>query len=191
MLILTNEPFWLTKFSWPHFHFCFQPPQPQPLSSSAGSKVTLNQFDCSLCSKSFTSRPLLTRHLKNHTTAAAAAATTPIISDGTAAVAVAATTTTTTVILQCETKSNNQVSIVKPIKTELDHSSTASVSESQNNIKSHSTSGAGVTASSRAHNGEKRFQCGQCSKRFPTSKDLKRHDVVHTGNREFQCSFCR
>merc|ERR1711935_645400 len=37
---------------------------------------------------------------------------------------------------------------------------------------------------------EKRFQCGQCSKRFPTSKDLKRHDVVHTGNREFQCSFC-
>ena len=38
--------------------------------------------------------------------------------------------------------------------------------------------------------GEKRFQCGQCSKRFPTSKDLKRHDVVHTGNREFQCSFC-
>ena len=42
----------------------------------------------------------------------------------------------------------------------------------------------------KRHPGEKRFQCGQCNKRFPTSKDLKRHDVVHTGNREFQCSFC-
>merc|ERR1719328_460782 len=48
------------------------------------------------------------------------------------------------------------------------------------------------TPSRRSHReqGEKRFQCGQCFKRFPTSKDLKRHDVVHTGNREFQCSFC-
>jgi hypothetical protein len=42
----------------------------------------------------------------------------------------------------------------------------------------------------KRHAGEKKFQCSQCSKRFPTSKDLKRHDVVHTGNREFQCSFC-
>merc|ERR1719322_440445 len=48
------------------------------------------------------------------------------------------------------------------------------------------------TPSRRSHReqGEKRFQCTQCSKKFPTSKDLKRHDVVHTGNREFQCSFC-
>merc|ERR1711981_1237110 len=48
------------------------------------------------------------------------------------------------------------------------------------------------TPSRRSHReqGEKRFQCMQCSKKFPTSKDLKRHDVVHTGNREFQCSFC-
>merc|ERR1719219_2213515 len=51
---------------------------------------------------------------------------------------------------------------------------------------------AATTPSRRSHReqGEKRFQCGQCFKRFPTSKDLKRHDVVHTGNREFQCSFC-
>ena len=42
----------------------------------------------------------------------------------------------------------------------------------------------------KRHPGEKRFQCGQCNKRFPTSKDLKRHEVVHTGNRDFQCSFC-
>ena len=40
------------------------------------------------------------------------------------------------------------------------------------------------TPSRRSHReqGEKRFQCTQCSKKFPTSKDLKRHDVVHTGN---------
>ena len=39
------------------------------------------------------------------------------------------------------------------------------------------------TPSRRSHReqGEKRFQCTQCSKKFPTSKDLKRHDVVHTG----------
>ena len=42
----------------------------------------------------------------------------------------------------------------------------------------------------RKDQGEKRFACSQCPKRFPTSKDLKRHDVVHTGNREFQCTFC-
>ena len=53
------------------------------------------------------------------------------------------------------------------------------------------TSCGGTTGrSDKRQPGEKRFQCGQCSKRFPTSKDLKRHDVVHTGNREFQCSFC-
>jgi hypothetical protein len=40
-----------------------------------------------------------------------------------------------------------------------------------------------TTPSRRSHReqGEKRFQCMQCSKKFPTSKDLKRHDVVHTG----------
>ena len=42
---------------------------------------------------------------------------------------------------------------------------------------------AATTPSRRSHReqGEKRFQCMQCSKKFPTSKDLKRHDVVHTG----------
>merc|ERR1719242_1099473 len=48
----------------------------------------------------------------------------------------------------------------------------------------------GSDSAGKRQPGEKRFQCGQCFKRFPTSKDLKRHDVVHTGNREFQCSFC-
>ena len=49
---------------------------------------------------------------------------------------------------------------------------------------SSSVSAANNTPSRRSHReqGEKRFQCMQCSKKFPTSKDLKRHDVVHTGN---------
>lgn len=57
-------------------------------------------------------------------------------------------------------------------------------------VPTSSTSGAISPTDVKRHQGEKKFQCSQCSKRFPTSKDLKRHDVVHTGNREFQCSFC-
>ena len=66
-------------------------------------------------------------------------------------------------------------------------------SASNNDIQQSSRGGGGGMGSDSAGKrqpGEKRFQCGQCFKRFPTSKDLKRHDVVHTGNREFQCSFC-
>ena len=65
-------------------------------------------------------------------------------------------------------------------------------SASNNDIQQSSRGGGGMGSDSagKRQPGEKRFQCGQCFKRFPTSKDLKRHDVVHTGNREFQCSFC-
>jgi len=38
---------------------------------------------------------------------------------------------------------------------------------------------------------ERKFHCPRCPKRFPTSKDLKRHDVVHTGQRAFQVSPAR
>ena len=37
---------------------------------------------------------------------------------------------------------------------------------------------------------EAQKQCDQCSKQFMTKKDLKRHMVVHTGQREFSCLFC-
>ena len=39
---------------------------------------------------------------------------------------------------------------------------------------------------------EKRFKChyNNCRKEFVTLKDLKRHWVVHTGSRDFKCSFC-
>ena len=40
---------------------------------------------------------------------------------------------------------------------------------------------------------EKRYQCHylNCGKRFVTSKDLRRHWVVHTRLREFKCSYCK
>lgn len=37
---------------------------------------------------------------------------------------------------------------------------------------------------------DKKFMCTQCDKKFFTRKDLKRHSVVHTGNREFCCPHC-
>jgi len=37
---------------------------------------------------------------------------------------------------------------------------------------------------------DKKFCCDQCDKKFFTRKDLKRHSVVHTGNREFSCPHC-
>lgn len=38
----------------------------------------------------------------------------------------------------------------------------------------------------------KRFHChfADCKKGFPTLKDLRRHWVVHTGSREYKCSYC-
>jgi len=49
-----------------------------------------------------------------------------------------------------------------------------------------------VHAGSRTMKGslDKKFVCGQCDKKFFTRKDLKRHSVVHTGNREFSCPHC-
>jgi len=49
-----------------------------------------------------------------------------------------------------------------------------------------------VHAGSRTIKGsvDKKFVCNQCEKKFFTRKDLKRHSVVHTGNREFSCPHC-
>ena len=64
-------------------------------------------------------------------------------------------------------------------KERLDHSSIGAIGSPS----AAAPTAAANTPSRRSHReqGEKRFQCMQCSKKFPTSKDLKRHDVVHTG----------
>ena len=64
------------------------------------------------------------------------------------------------------------------LKASADHNSMVATTSS-----TASSTPATNTPSRRSHReqGEKRFQCTQCSKKFPTSKDLKRHDVVHTG----------
>lgn len=56
--------------------------------------------------------------------------------------------------------------------------------EVMNHLKMHSAS--------RVSKGtmDKKYPCDQCSKKFPTKKDLRRHSVVHTGNREFACQHC-
>ncbi|CAG9859489.1 unnamed protein product [Phyllotreta striolata] len=37
---------------------------------------------------------------------------------------------------------------------------------------------------------EKKFKCDECGRRFFTRKDVRRHNVVHTGMRDFLCQYC-
>lgn len=175
------------------------PPNTSPTVATANEQakvVNLNQYDCNLCSKSFSSKSLLTRHLKNHHSIATIAATSsnsPTASSSSSPPSAAVVGSDgQALILRCEQDGCNgrtfssQISLVKHIK---------SVHEGMHTCASPTASASSDGSSSSESQqvkrlNEKRFQCLLCNKRFPTSKDLKRHDVVHTGNREFQCSFC-
>lgn len=144
--------------------------------------VNLNQYDCNLCSKSFSSRSLLTRHLKNHSAAGAA------VGGGGKANSPPSTGSSPPVTgSEAADPFASQISLVKHIKSS--HELVSCSSPTASSASEGSCSGSLESQHVKRLN-EKRFQCGQCSKRFPTSKDLKRHEVVHTGNRDFQCSFC-
>ena len=144
--------------------------------------VNLNQYDCNLCSKSFSSRSLLTRHLKNHSAAGAA------VGGGGKANSPPSTGSSPPVTgSEAADSFASQISLVKHIKSS--HELVSCSSPTASSASDGSCSGSLESQHVKRLN-EKRFQCGQCSKRFPTSKDLKRHEVVHTGNRDFQCSFC-
>ena len=155
--------------------------------------VNLNQYDCNLCSKSFSSRSLLTRHLKNHSTAGAAVGGGTANSPPSTGSSPPVTGSEAALVLRCEQSGCNgrsfasQISLVKHIKSS--HELVSCSSPTASSASDGSCSGSLESQHVKRLN-EKRFQCGQCSKRFPTSKDLKRHEVVHTGNRDFQCSFC-
>jgi len=178
------------------------PPNTSPTVATANEQqakvVNLNQYDCNLCSKSFSSKSLLTRHLKNHHSIATIAATssnspTAASSSSSPPSAAVVGSDGQALILRCEQDGCNgrtfssQISLVKHIKSVHEGMHTcASPTASAN-----SSDGSSSSESQQVKRlNEKRFQCLLCNKRFPTSKDLKRHDVVHTGNREFQCSFC-
>jgi len=180
------------------------PSSTTPIEQQQAKVVNLNQYDCSVCSKNFSSRSLLTRHLKNHTAAGTALSPNPAGCASPPMASTEATATTGLPMLRCEQVGcsgrtfSSQISLVKHMKSSHGvHDIHATRSSSPTTSVSASPDGAGAgggNGSSESQHvkrlNEKRFQCGQCSKRFPTSKDLKRHDVVHTGNREFQCSFC-
>lgn len=130
------------------------------------------EHECDQCGKAFSTKPQLTRHLKSHLEKEPARGTSLFECDK----------------ADCNRTYNTYSSLAKHRKS---HDSGDQVSSPASAASSSSPS-TGSTPAKRGHKeqGEKRFQCPQCPKRFPTSKDLKRHDVVHTGNREFQCSFC-
>uniref|UniRef100_A0A8C5PWK6 PLAG1 like zinc finger 2 n=1 Tax=Leptobrachium leishanense TaxID=445787 RepID=A0A8C5PWK6_9ANUR len=50
-------------------------------------------------------------------------------------------------------------------------------------LKSHSRRASGA-------NKEKKYPCEHCDRCFYTRKDVRRHLVVHTGRKDFQCHFC-
>ena len=143
--------------------------------------VNLNQYDCNLCSKSFSSRSLLSRHLKNHSAAGAA------VGGGKANSPPSTGSSPPVTGSEASDSFASQISLVKHIKSS--HELVSCSSPTASSASDGSCSGSLESQHVKRLN-EKRFQCGQCSKRFPTSKDLKRHEVVHTGNRDFQCSFC-
>lgn len=143
--------------------------------------VNLNQYDCNLCSKSFSSRSLLSRHLKNHSAAGAA------VGGGKANSPPSTGSSPPVTGSEAADSFASQISLVKHIKSS--HELVSCSSPTASSASDGSCSGSLESQHVKRLN-EKRFQCGQCSKRFPTSKDLKRHEVVHTGNRDFQCSFC-
>lgn len=134
-----------------------------------------SEYDCGLCAKTFASKGLLTRHVKSHSLTAVAASP-PLEAAG----------------LTCDQPGcsgrsfPSQLSLAKHLKSQHQQLMADGTDLGSLELQRSDSS----SSSSKRNPGEKRFQCGQCSKRFPTSKDLKRHDVVHTGNREFQCSFC-
>ncbi|CAH2303050.1 zinc finger PLAGL2 [Pelobates cultripes] len=50
-------------------------------------------------------------------------------------------------------------------------------------LKSHSRRASGASK-------EKKYPCEHCDRCFYTRKDVRRHLVVHTGRKDFQCHFC-
>ena len=177
---------------------------PPPTSGTPTALLTtdtsaLMQNDCSICGKIFSSKALLTRHMKGQHQLLINPAT-PGVHGGSMAgsTTVGAASTSEWKCDHCKGRFfPTQLTLIKHLKTQ--HQITIHEVESSSPILASSAGGAcnnsaSMTSEANSGNkrqpGEKRFQCGQCSKRFPTSKDLKRHDVVHTGNREFQCSFC-
>lgn len=50
-------------------------------------------------------------------------------------------------------------------------------------LKAHSRRSSGGTK-------EKKHPCDHCDRRFYTRKDVRRHLVVHTGRKDFQCQYC-
>ena len=42
----------------------------------------------------------------------------------------------------------------------------------------------------RTHNGEKPYECSQCSKAFLKKGSLDKHFMIHTEEKQYKCSQC-
>ena len=123
------------------------------------------------CGKTYNSYASFMKHRKTHEIVESSLAGGDILGNGKAAISLG----------QVNAPHQRTLSVGSGIqyKERLDHSSIGAIGSPS----AAAPTAAANTPSRRSHReqGEKRFQCMQCSKKFPTSKDLKRHDVVHTG----------